>query len=103
MSNYKIEFPRFTDPFPEIDGFYDSSWHNDACPSLAKNIKENQTLYLFVNYSDEKRREIGDFKYFVLYDIDGGESTCLLQTDDLDHAKHFLNGFLKGIEKCTNP
>ena len=97
--NYKTEFPYFTDPMPEIEGFYDSSWHNDACPSLAKNIKEDHTLYLYVNYSDEKQRELGHFKYFILYDTNQLDNECLLMTDDLEQAKQFINGFLKGLEQ----
>jgi hypothetical protein len=35
---YLSEFPNYDDELPAIDGFEDSSWHNDACPSLTKEL-----------------------------------------------------------------
>lgn len=50
------EFPDFDlatlPPIPE--GWTDSSWHNDACPSFTKG-----ELQLFIDYADPARRELG--------------------------------------------
>ena len=99
MINYKTEFPRFTDPFPEIEGFIDTSWHNDACPSLGKELRPNDWLHLFVNFSDPDKREIGLCKYSVHFNVDGEENQFLLETDDLDEAKTFIQQFLKEFQQ----
>ena len=92
------EFPSFKDDFPSIDGFVDTSWHNDACPSLGKEVNPNDWLYLFVDYSDPDLREIGNSKYSVHFNVDGKENQFLLETDSLEEAKLFIEQFLKGIK-----
>ena len=67
-SDYREEFPDFDDELPEIDGFKDSSWHNDAMPSL---INEVLHLHLFVDYADpdlsefQEARRSGRPRYFL--------------------------------------
>lgn len=44
-------------------GFHDSSWHNDACPSLTTQTVDHGragaiSCHVFLNYQDEKLREV---------------------------------------------
>ena len=59
---YKQEFPAFDDVLPTLEGFKDSSWHNDACPSLIKELGNENFLQVFVDW---KNKEMSDFADFV--------------------------------------
>lgn len=82
---FREEFPDF--PAAEMpampDGFDDSSWKNDACPSI-----KNETLGLlvFVDYVDASLREHPETPRFVVLKLDaeGCLEDCesLLVTDD---------------------
>jgi hypothetical protein len=62
MADYRKEFP----DFPAIDmpaipeGFADSSWHNDSCPSL---ISEALGLRIWIDYVQVELREHADDGY----------------------------------------
>jgi hypothetical protein len=96
--NYKTEFPRFPKPLPKLKGFEDSSWHNDACPSLTKDLGEFNSLRLFVNYPNPKDREIGDYKYILFYEMNDGLITKLVcESNNLKVIKKSINKFFKGF------
>ena len=89
------EFPRFPEPLPEIEGFEDTSWHNDACPSIGMELGEDDWLTLFVNYPNPKQREIGDYKY-SLFHQNGLDTKMLCTSDNLNKIKKSIHQFLKG-------
>ena len=89
------EFPRFPEPLPEIEGFEDTSWHNDACPSIGMELGEDNWLTLFVNYPNPKQREIGDYKY-SLFHQKGLDTKMLCTSDNLNKIKKSIHQFLKG-------
>ena len=62
MTNYMHEFPRFDDTLPTLEGFEDSSWHNDACPSITKDLGKETYLQIYIDYKDKAQ---GDF-----YDVE---------------------------------
>lgn len=57
MKTYKTEFPDFPDAdWPAMPaGFEDSSWHNDAMPSIA-----SEHYQIWIDYADVALREYGD-------------------------------------------
>jgi hypothetical protein len=73
-------FPDFpAEDFPALpEGFEESSYSNDICPSMA-----SASLFIFVNYADKALRE-RDFRYQVCrYDPSDCEvGDVLLTTDD---------------------
>lgn len=96
MSDVKKEFPDFDEDLPVIEGFKDSSWHNDACPSM---MNEEMHLLLYVDYSDfdkcdfpDARRSGAMKKYHLMaltdenYVMDDQEDAQILQSDDLDEV-----------------
>ncbi len=86
MTTFQTEFPDFpAADFPALpEGFTDSSWHNDACPSI-KN--ETLGLFIFIDYADRAKREAidnGNARFSVLkLDADGclDNSPTILTTD----------------------
>ena len=88
--NYKIEFPDYDDTLPELEGFTDSSWRNDACPSISREIDAGavhpKTIVVFVDYKDPslRDRDEGEFRYVVvkLSPYEKEEMTTLLATND---------------------
>ncbi len=48
------EFPNFDDELPEIEGFVDTSYHHDVCPSLTN---KELGLQLFVDYANPEASE----------------------------------------------
>lgn len=95
-----FEFPDFDDKLPEIEGFTDSSWHNDTAPSLTN---EELHLQLFVDFIDPalseypEERASGNFKRYALHRLDDEnmvtDDPLILFTDD-------FNEVLATIELC---
>src|SRR5687768_13043239 len=64
---YRTEFPDYPiDAMPPIpEGFVDTSWHNDTCPSFTN---AELGLVLFIDYPTEEWRELPGAKRFSLLD-----------------------------------
>lgn len=95
---FAAEFPDFpAADYPALPpGFVDTSWRNDACPSMGC---EQLMLSVFVDYSDVSRREIPEpGPRFTLYATDGDFSKLetLKESDD-------WNDILATIEAARTP
>ena len=57
---YLQEFPNYDDTLPTLEGFSDSSWHNDVCPSISDDNDSDpeECIFIFCDYK-EKTRKIG--------------------------------------------
>lgn len=89
--SFREEFPDYpVDAFPPMPAFFiDTSWHNDACPSIASEAG----LSIWIDYPDPEQREMPDTKRFSVSatDADGavvGEP--LLETDEWSDVVAFL-------------
>lgn len=60
MQNYLQEFPHFDDVLPTLEGFHDSSWHNDACPSLTMELPNGNYWQIFIDYKDQNLSDFAD-------------------------------------------
>lgn len=100
MQNYLDEFPRFDDVLPTLEGFHDSSWHNDACPSLTMDLPNGFRWQIFVDYKDQNESDFADidpanYKRFAisLFDDEGfqhqGENF-----DTFEELTKWLNDFM---------
>lgn len=64
---YLQEFPDYDDTLKMIPGFKDTSWHNDACPSISKLYEFSKVksgvptdyIEVFQDYKDPERSEFG--------------------------------------------
>lgn len=98
--NYKIEFPDYDDTLPKLEGFSDSSWRNDACPSISREIDAGavhpRIVVVFVDYKNPSLREHGDrgFRYAVvkLTPYEQDEMNTLLATDDWSEVVKLTDG-----------
>ena len=99
MPNYKHEFPRFDDTLPTLEGFHDSSWHNDACPSITKDLGEETYLQIYIDYKDKAQSDFYDveeeryFRYQVNLDKPNEwlNSKVLLSSNDWAEVVTFIN------------
>ena len=85
VENYLQEFPDYDDTLPMIDGFVDSSWHNDVCPSICEkdNTDEDTCLYIFIDYKNPSLREcVNDHRYTL--SLGYGTGDYLFSTDNWD-------------------
>jgi hypothetical protein len=87
MRTYKDKFPRFEYDLPKLDGFVDSSWINDVCPSM---FNESQQLKLFCDYLDIDKREFPSGKVFSLYRENNCDLIELFDSDSIDEMKEFI-------------
>lgn len=73
------EFPDYpaADLPPIPDGFEDTSWHNDACPSFSN---EAVGLIVYVDYLDKAERENEATERFTLMML--GDCDVVIHTDD---------------------
>ncbi len=84
------------DAFPALpEGFVDSSWGNDTCPSM---WNEAEALHIFCDYPDATMREIAETPRFsMLHDLPTGDPS-----DPVDHvdiaASDEWSDILRGLE-----
>ncbi len=66
---FQVEFPDFpAADMPAIpEGFKDSSWHNDACPSI---ISDSLHLSIFIDFANPAEREFPDTDRFIVLQLD---------------------------------
>jgi len=80
-------FPDFDYALPTLEGFIDTSWKNDVCPSLTREADDaNQTLILWCDYANEAKRDYEGGKRFTLVKGaygDADNQTTLCASDDL--------------------
>ena len=81
MTYYLKEFPDYgTMDVSAPEGFKDSSWHNDICPSFTNEAKN---LIIWVDYADPEKREYPLTWRFMLcsIDADGICSVVIAESD----------------------
>src|SRR5690606_19746669 len=65
LPRYQVEFPRFGILDVQVpEGFCDTSWHNDVCPSFSKELPNGNFLRIFIEYPDPAARETPDAARF---------------------------------------
>lgn len=67
MPSFYQCFPDYDDELPTLEGFYDSSYKNDSCPSLSDDADPDpeNCLFIFCDYKEPSRRDCGeDFPRF---------------------------------------
>jgi hypothetical protein len=87
---YKTEFPHYDDTLTLPDGWVDTSWHNDVCPSFEKFIG-NTTFRLWCDFKDPEMREVGGRRFTVTHDFEEeGFFEPIGQFDTLEEALSFI-------------
>lgn len=86
-------FPGYADDIQIPEGFVDSSWHNDLCPSFTN---RELGLLLYIDHMDPKEREYDDTKRFSLQGLDGegcllNDGQSILEADTLQDVVTFIN------------
>jgi len=98
---YKKEFPRYDDELPTLKGFEDSSWHNDACPSLMKHIDDKGTfIQIFCDYKDQAESDFADLDFaqyrrfsIMLANAETDWSVALFESNSWEDIKDYLERF----------
>lgn len=81
MRTAKSEFPHYDDTIEMPEGWIDTSWHNDVCPSFERDIGE-VTYKVFCNFKDPVKREIGGLQFQVCYYLKADDSLEFLNEFD---------------------
>lgn len=95
-SNYLHEFPRFDDTLPTLEGFEDYSWHNDACPSLGKELPNGDFICIFVDYKDKELSDFADLegdlyaRFRVGNNKSDGDYEVLFQSNNWEEIEQFV-------------
>jgi hypothetical protein len=91
---------------PKIDGFVDSTYSNDAAPSISKSLGNDFYLQLWVDYptSFKHLSDFADTENYTQYHLslvndEIGIHDGLLSTNDLSEVEKTINDFKlnKGI------
>lgn len=96
---YKQEFPAFDDVLPTLEGFKDSSWHNDACPSLIKELGNENFLQVFVDWKNKEMSDFADLmgndygRFVVMLGLSNGSTEDILITNDWDEVVFLTKNF----------
>lgn len=81
-------FTTYDGELPNLSGFVDESYKNDACPSM---FNASRALKLWVDYVDPSRRECSGMRYTLCaYNQDQDDYTFLFATDSLNELKTYL-------------
>ena len=89
-TNYLEEFPDFDYALPDLgEGWEDTSWHNDSCPSMDYSLGDNYGLRIWFQYSNPEWRECGGEKYILVIG-DYGDSDHLMESDDLGEILAYI-------------
>jgi hypothetical protein len=90
MTYYKNAFPNFDHQIPQIEGFSDDSWKNDACPSLVKQLPNGAFIKIYIDYLNQDLSDFSDLpksEYFIyslgIYDSEENYQH-ILNTNNLD-------------------
>jgi len=97
---FRAEFPDFpAADFPALPPtFTDTSWHNDACPSMTSDV---YGLTIWIDYADPDQREHPDTKRFTVGHQEAGvEIGC--ESFDSDDWTEVLTYILKKAMKEAN-
>ena len=94
--SYLKHFPDFDDTLPTLEGFEDHSWHNDACPSLGKELPNGDFLSVYVDYKDKERSDFADLegdryaRFRVGNHKESGEYEVLFQSNEWADIEAFI-------------
>jgi len=94
--SYLKEFPDFDFDIPYIEGFTDTSWHNNVSPSFARKLNDTHSITLWVDYADESRRECGGSQFLVIVHETEETQNVLYESEfnSLDDAIKAINDIL---------
>lgn len=84
MRTVKTEFPDYDGELPYIAGYEDTSWHNDACPSIEKDYGNGVRVRIWCDYVDPERREFTHYNRFaiVVFSPTDEDGTDMMSTND---------------------
>ena len=99
--SYYHEFRNFDFDIPHIEGFIDTSWHNDVSPKFERKYNETQMVRFWVDYADENKRECGGKQFIVT--IMPNDELCndyetILETNSWDEAINAINKLFNEVK-----
>jgi len=99
---YKLAFPNFDDELPMIEGWEDSSWRADSCPSISRPVPSTHQeldLQIYVDYKDPALREHPGILRYSLLDVRGNwtdeesDSITLCDSDSWEEILEAVKAF----------
>jgi hypothetical protein len=102
---YKNEFPDYDYEIKMPEGFWDSSWHNDVCPSIRRDVHHDLGVKIYCDYADWGRRELGNQNQFTVCLEDDHSLDTLTDKgrfDEFDDAVLFANALAAKFKKEKN-
>jgi hypothetical protein len=87
---YKTEFPHYDDTLTLPDGWVDTSWHNDVCPSFEK-VFGDTTFRLWCDFKDPEQREVGGLRFTVCTYIEDELNASLGQSESMEEALKIID------------
>ena len=84
------EFPEYDDVLTIPHGWVDVSWHNNACPSISKEVKKGLCVVIWCDYKNPLMRDWGtDSKQFAV---------SIESNDDLGEEHYEPKGWFDSFE-----
>lgn len=87
---YLEQFPNYDDTLPTLEGFYDTSWHNDLCPAItnADNVSEDKVVTVFCDWKDINQREWQDPRFTVYFN--NNYEDVIFQSENFEDIRAFI-------------
>ena len=102
--NYKTEFPDYDDEL-HFEGFTDTSWHNDMCPSFHYDLGHGVGIRVWADYKDKARQEVPEWPRFGIDIMQDDE--CIdhpvLCSDDLQEILEKVEQLKKDFANLSGP
>lgn len=95
--SYYHEFRDFDFDIPHLEGFIDTSWHNNVSPSFERKLNETQSVTVWVDYSDPDKRECGGSQFLVIIHLTDEMETSevFLETDSWEEVLNAIDQLFK--------
>lgn len=101
---YLTEFPEFaSSDMPTFEGFEDSSWHNDTCPSFERPLSHGVSIRVWVEHQDPEQRDylVNRFAIDLMQGCECVETVLI--TDNLDEVRAEIKKLIEAGERLTGP
>jgi hypothetical protein len=86
------EFPEYDDTLTMPNGWTDISWHNNACPSISKEVNKKLSIVIWCDYKNPSMRDWGiDSKQF---------SVSIESTDELGEELYESKGWFDTFDNA---
>jgi len=95
-------FENFDDVIEIPEGFISTTWRNNACPSICREIDANTSVTIWIDYKNPKLRETVGKRFIVSFETFDDGFTPMDEFDTLNEAVEKANQIFEEYQNAAN-